>query len=113
MAQPIIFPPTSPDPFINSSIVDLAFNTLADMTAAVGYGINSKGTVYNDPTAANNGVYRKATQAGAAGWVYLGPITDIVNTNPYYFSTQTNAAASTIQNFVQSIQLHFLQQIGI
>lgn len=54
----------------------LAFETLADLNAALDYDENQKAEVRAD--GANNGIYAKVGASGGGSWLYLSPLPDAI-----------------------------------
>lgn len=54
----------------------LAFETLADLNAALDYDENQKAEVRAD--GANNGIYAKVGASGGGSWLYLSPLSDAI-----------------------------------
>lgn len=59
---------------LSTGIAGLAYSNLANANADLAHGANSTAIVYNDATAANNGLYQKLGVSGSGSWLRIGDL---------------------------------------
>ncbi|WP_315759292.1 right-handed parallel beta-helix repeat-containing protein [Bradyrhizobium sp. SZCCHNRI2007] len=59
---------------LKAGVTGLAYATLTALNADLAHAANSTAMVYDDPVAANNGIYQKSGASGAGSWARIGDL---------------------------------------